>query len=57
MPERRPCLEAASEIAGEESNGMSGADVEQFYRDGRIREIADSCEINVVNTYRVWPAL
>ena len=35
-------------------NGMSGADVEQFYRDGRIREIADYCETDVVNTYRVW---
>jgi predicted PolB exonuclease-like 3'-5' exonuclease len=34
-------------------NGMSGADVEQFYRDGRIREIADYCETDVVNTYRV----
>jgi len=35
-------------------NGMSGADVEQFYREGRIREIADYCETDVVNTYRVW---
>jgi predicted PolB exonuclease-like 3'-5' exonuclease len=35
-------------------NGMTGADVEQFYRDGRIREIADYCETDVVNTYRVW---
>jgi predicted PolB exonuclease-like 3'-5' exonuclease len=33
---------------------MSGADVEQFYREGRIREIADYCETDVVNTYRVW---
>jgi predicted PolB exonuclease-like 3'-5' exonuclease len=35
-------------------NGISGADVEQSYRDGRIREIADYCETDVVNTYRVW---
>jgi predicted PolB exonuclease-like 3'-5' exonuclease len=35
-------------------NGMSGADVEQFYWDGRIGEIADYCETDVVNTYRVW---
>jgi hypothetical protein len=33
---------------------MNGADVEQYYRDGRIREIADYCETDVVNTYRVW---
>jgi hypothetical protein len=30
---------------------MSGADVEQFYREARI---ADYCETDVVNTYRVW---
>ena len=35
-------------------NGMTGADVEQFCRDGRIREIADYCETDVVNIYRVW---
>ena len=34
-------------------DGMS-ADVEQYYRDGRIREIAEYCETDVVNTYRVW---
>ena len=35
-------------------NGMTGADVEQYYRQARIREIADYCETDVVNTYRVW---
>ena len=35
-------------------DGMSGAGVEQYYRDGRIREIAEYCETDVVNTYRVW---
>ena len=33
---------------------MTGADVEQYYRQARIREIADYCETDVVNTYRVW---
>jgi len=33
---------------------MSGGDVEKYYRDGRIREIAEYCESDVVNTYRVW---
>lgn len=33
---------------------MSGADVERRYREGRIREIADYCETDVVNTYRIW---
>jgi predicted PolB exonuclease-like 3'-5' exonuclease len=35
-------------------DGISGADVDKFYREGRIREIAEYCESDVVNTYRVW---
>jgi predicted PolB exonuclease-like 3'-5' exonuclease len=35
-------------------DGINGAEVAQYYRDGRIREIADYCESDVVNTYRVW---
>jgi len=34
--------------------GIGGGDVEKFYREGRIREIAEYCESDVVNTYRVW---
>jgi predicted PolB exonuclease-like 3'-5' exonuclease len=34
-------------------NGMSGGDVVQYRREGRIREIAAYCETDVVNTYRV----
>ena len=35
-------------------NDISGADVDLYYREGRIREIADYCESDVLNTYRVW---
>jgi 3'-5' exonuclease len=35
-------------------NGISGADVERYHREGRIREIAEYCESDVLNTYRVW---
>jgi 3'-5' exonuclease len=35
-------------------DGTSGADVERYYREGRIREIAEYCESDVVNAYRVW---
>jgi 3'-5' exonuclease len=28
--------------------------VAQYHRDGRIQDIADYCESDVVNTYRVW---
>jgi predicted PolB exonuclease-like 3'-5' exonuclease len=33
---------------------ISGGEVEKYYRDGRIREIADYCQSDVVSTYRVW---
>jgi 3'-5' exonuclease len=34
-------------------DGISGPDVERYYREGRIRETAEYCESDVVNTYRV----
>jgi predicted PolB exonuclease-like 3'-5' exonuclease len=33
---------------------INGADVDRYCREGRIREIAEYCESDVVNTYRVW---
>ena len=33
---------------------INGAEVDQYFREGRLREIADYCEGDVVNTYRVW---
>lgn len=35
-------------------DGISGSEVENYFRDGRIKEIADYCESDVVSTYRVW---
>jgi 3'-5' exonuclease len=35
-------------------DGISGGEVVKFYLEGRIREIAEYCESDVVNTYRVW---
>ena len=34
--------------------GIDGSQVAQFARDGRVQEVADYCETDVVNTYRVW---
>ena len=34
--------------------GIDGAEVEPYFLDGRIKEIAEYCETDVVNTYRVW---
>lgn len=33
---------------------IDGGEVEKYFREGRIKEIADYCESDVVNTYRVW---
>jgi predicted PolB exonuclease-like 3'-5' exonuclease len=35
-------------------DGIAGADVEKYVREGRIAEVAAYCETDVVNTYRVW---
>jgi predicted PolB exonuclease-like 3'-5' exonuclease len=35
-------------------DGMSGDEVEKYYRDGHVCEIAEYCEGDVVNTYRLW---
>jgi predicted PolB exonuclease-like 3'-5' exonuclease len=34
--------------------GIDGSEVAEYHRDGRIQEIANYCETDVVNTYRVW---
>jgi predicted PolB exonuclease-like 3'-5' exonuclease len=34
--------------------GINGEEVEKFYCAGRVREIAEYCESDVINTYRVW---
>jgi 3'-5' exonuclease len=33
---------------------LAGGEVEKYYREGRLKENADYCESDVVNTYRVW---
>jgi predicted PolB exonuclease-like 3'-5' exonuclease len=35
-------------------DGISGGEAEKYYHDGHIREIAEYCESDVLNTYRVW---
>jgi hypothetical protein len=35
-------------------DGISGGEVEKYYRDDHTREIACYCESDVLNTYRVW---
>lgn len=33
---------------------MHGGDVEAYFKAGRIKEIADYCETDVINTFRIW---
>ena len=35
-------------------DGIDGSQVDAYYRAGRIKEVADYCETDVVNTYRAW---
>jgi predicted PolB exonuclease-like 3'-5' exonuclease len=35
-------------------DAIDGSEVHKYFRDGRIQEIADYCETDIVNTYRVW---
>jgi predicted PolB exonuclease-like 3'-5' exonuclease len=37
--------------------GFDGGEVERRFNEGKIREIADYCQVDVINTYRVWAAL
>jgi predicted PolB exonuclease-like 3'-5' exonuclease len=34
--------------------GFDGSEVERYFHEGKIKEIADYCETDVVNTYQVW---
>ncbi len=34
--------------------GMSGADVEGYFMEGRLREISEYCRSDVINKYRLW---
>jgi len=49
-------LDELSRIMGHpgKPDGLTGADVERYFREGRIQEIANYCETDVVNTYHIW---
>jgi 3'-5' exonuclease len=35
-------------------DGIDGSEVARYCLEGRIKEVADYCETDIVNTYRVW---
>jgi 3'-5' exonuclease len=55
-PHTRASLNELSKIMGMpgKPDNIDGSEVEQYFLDGKIKEIADYCETDVVNTYRVW---
>ena len=52
----RATLNEISQIMGMpgKPDGIDGSQVEKYFREGRVKEIAEYCESDVVNTYRVW---
>jgi predicted PolB exonuclease-like 3'-5' exonuclease len=52
----RATLNEISKIMGMpgKPDGIDGGQVDKYFREGRIKEIAEYCESDVVNTYRVW---
>ena len=55
-PHTKASLKELSRIMGlpGKPDSIDGADVERYFLDGKIKEISDYCETDVVNTYRVW---
>jgi predicted PolB exonuclease-like 3'-5' exonuclease len=49
-------LDELSKIMGlpGKPDGIHGGEVHRYFREGRIKDIADYCETDIVNTYRVW---
>jgi predicted PolB exonuclease-like 3'-5' exonuclease len=54
-PHSKASLNELSKIMGlsGKPENMDGTEVERYFLEGRIKEIADYCETDVVNTYRV----
>jgi len=54
--QNKPSLHELCRVMGlpGKPDGINGADVERYCREGRVAEVAAYCETDVVNTYRVW---
>jgi 3'-5' exonuclease len=55
-PHTKASLNELSKIMGlpGKPEGMDGNEVERYFLEGKIKQIAEYCESDVVNTYRVW---
>ena len=52
----RATLHEISKVMGlpGKPDGIDGSQVDRYFREGKIKEIAEYCETDLVNTYRVW---
>jgi len=55
-PGARATLNEIARIMGlpGKPDGIDGGQVDKYFREGKIKEIAEYCESDVVNTYQVW---
>ena len=55
-PHSKASLNELSKIMGlpGKPEGIDGTEVERYFLEVKIKEIAEYCEADVVNTYRVW---
>lgn len=55
-PHTKASLNELSKIMGlpGKPDGIDGTEVERYFLEGKINEIAEYCETDIVNTYRVW---
>src|SRR2546429_7326275 len=55
-PQGRATLHEISRVMGlrGKPKGFDGGEVERYFREGKIKEIADYCETDVVGTYQLW---
>ncbi|MGE5778794.1 MAG: ribonuclease H-like domain-containing protein, partial [Hyphomicrobiales bacterium] len=55
-PQGKATLHEISRVMGlpGKSKGFDGGEVERYFREGKIKEIADYCETDIVSTYQIW---
>ena len=55
-PQGKATLHEISRIMGLAGSlkGLDGSNVESLFHDGKIKEIAEYCELDVINTYQIW---
>jgi 3'-5' exonuclease len=55
-PSSKATLDEISRIMGlpGKPKGFDGGEVERYFHEGRIKEIAEYCVSDVANTYRIW---